>query len=123
MANDMTATGTLYKKSDAQQVSDKFRKRDFIITTDGQYPQYLQFQLTQDKLSLIDNVNLGDSLTVSFNLRGRLWTNPEGKESCFNTLDAWKIDHVGTAQGGAQPLAQQVQNAVDGLQGGDDLPF
>ena len=43
-------TGTLKVKSNEQQVSEKFRKREFVITDNSsQYPQHISFQLTQDK--------------------------------------------------------------------------
>ena len=56
-------TGTLKSKQAEQQVSDKFRKREFVITENSsQYPQMLSFQLTQDRCSLIENVNVGDEI-------------------------------------------------------------
>jgi single-strand DNA-binding protein len=51
MAYDVT--GRLHEIFDEQQVSDKFRKREFVLEVqDGQYPQQIKFQLTQDKTSL-----------------------------------------------------------------------
>ena len=80
-------TGTLKAKFQESQVSDKFRKREFVITENSsQYPQILSFQLTQDRCSLIDNVNLGDEIKVHFNLRGREWTNAQGEVKYFNSF-------------------------------------
>jgi hypothetical protein len=67
-------TGVLKVKNDTIQVSEKFSKREFVVTdTSSQYPQDVMFQLTQDKCSLLDNVNVNDQITVSFNLRGSWW--------------------------------------------------
>lgn len=90
----MKVTGVLKVKRDTQQVSEKFSKREFVLTTSGEYPQDILFQLTQDKCSLIDGFNVGQSLEVSFNLRGREWTNQQFEVMYFNTLEAWKIDVV-----------------------------
>ena len=73
----MELTGTLKVKSNEQQISEKFRKREFVITDNSsQYPQHIMFQLTQDKCSLLDSYNVGDEIKVYFNLRGREWTSP-----------------------------------------------
>ena len=110
MANESyTVTGKLYKKNPMEVKSEKFSKIDFIIETDGQYPQYLQIQAGNDKMQLLDNVNVGDSVTANVNVKGRLW-----QDKCFNSLELWQLTSV------KQPLAQQVQQAVDGL---DDLQF
>ncbi len=98
MANEKyQATGTLINVSDEQQVSEKFRKRDFVIKTDGEYPQELQFQLTQDRTSALDSLPVGSNVTVHFNLRGRPWEK-DGNVRWFNSLEAWKIERVGAGQ-------------------------
>lgn len=106
-------TGTLKSKEDTVQVSEKFSKREFVITDNGSmYPQDILFQLEQDKCNLIDNAKPGDRLTVSFNLRGREWTSPQGEVRYFNTLSAWRIE-----RDQSQP-AQSTPAPSD-----DDLPF
>ena len=116
----MQLTGTLKVKKEEQTVNDRFKKREFVITDNSsQYPQHISFQLTQDRCSLLDPVNVGDTITVHFNLRGREWTSPQGEIKYFNTLEAWKLDR--NAQAGSQP-AEQFENysAPDEK---DDLPF
>jgi hypothetical protein len=89
----METTGKLVEVFETQQVSDKFKKRDFVleIAENPQYPETVKFELQQDKCSLIDNYQQGTEITVSFNLRGRSWTNPQGVKQYFNTLQAWKV--------------------------------
>ena len=70
MAYDVT--GRLHEIFDEQQVSEKFRKREFVLEVqDGQYPEHIKFQMVQDKTSLIDPFKMGDEVKVTFNLRGR----------------------------------------------------
>lgn len=86
------------------QVSEKFAKREFVVTeSSSMYPQDIMFQLTQDKCSLIEGVQPNEQVEVSFNLRGREWTSPQGEVKYFNTLEAWRIDRVGAAVGGGIP--------------------
>lgn len=87
----MEIKATLHSKQEKKQVSDNFTKLEFIAKVDGQYPEYLTCQLANAKCSLLDGINLGDELNMSINLKGRLWTNKEGIEVSFNTIDVWKI--------------------------------
>lgn len=120
----MQITGILKIKKEEQAVSDKFRKREFILTdsSSSQYPQHISFQLTQDKCGLLDNVREGETITVQFNLRGREWTSPQNEIKYFNTLEAWKIDKQGNSQAveNQQPAAS-FQEASQPEK--DDLPF
>ena len=95
-----------------QQVSDKFSKREFVVTdsTDDKYPQDIMFELTQDKTSLLDNVMEGQEVEVSFNLNGREWKSPQGEVKYFNTLKAFKVD-----TNGAAPVAATVETDDEGL--------
>ena len=82
-----------------QQVSEKFSKRELVVTdlSEAQYPQDILFELKQDKTSLLDNFMQGQEVEISFNLKGREWTSPQGDVKYFNTLDAFKIDALGLA--------------------------
>jgi hypothetical protein len=98
-----------------QQVSEKFSKRELVVTdlSEAQYPQDILFELKQDKTSLLDNFMQGQEVEISFNLKGREWTSPQGDVKYFNTLDAFKIDAIGAA-----PVAINIASNND-----EDLPF
>jgi len=107
-------SGKIYQIGETVNVTDTFSKKEFIIETDEQYKSYIQFQFTKDKTSLLDKFKVGENVNVSYNLSGRLWTNKEGKEVCFNTLQAWLIKHDATTPTTETvPVASKV----------DDLPF
>ena len=93
-------TGTVKVLNPTVQVSEKFSKREFVITeSSSMYPQDILFQLTQDKCSLLDGFSVNEQVEVSFNLRGREWTSPQGEVKYFNSLDAWRIDKAGAGSG------------------------
>lgn len=125
-------TGTVKVVNDTVQVSEKFSKREFVLTdASSMYPQDILFQLTQDKCSIIDGVQVNDTVEVSFNLRGREWVSPQGEVRYFNTLDAWRVEKMGQAnampQGGPSamnlaPTPSPIESATT-AQEDDDLPF
>lgn len=122
-------TGKLIVKNETQKKSEKFSAREFVIeVADGQYPQMVKFQLTQDRCSLIDSYNVGDAVKVHFDLRGREW---QGKY--FTNLNAWRLENPATSA----PAAPQVDDTPVFNDGGfptatdepsqttnaEDLPF
>lgn len=121
----MELKGILKKIDNEMQVSEKFRKRDFVLTTDDKYPQHISFQLTQDRVDLLDQYNIDDEITVHFNLRGREWTSPKGEVKYFNTLEAWRIQgKAGTATKPAEEKTEVKPEAKGlGQEPVDDLPF
>jgi hypothetical protein len=78
---------------ESQQVTDTFKKREFVVeyVENPQYPEFLKFELIQDKCELLDEFSKGQKIEVHFNLKGRKWTDPKGVIKYFNTLQAWKI--------------------------------
>ena len=99
----MNIQGKIVEIFDSAQVSDKFRKREFVVeyAENPQYPEFVKLELVQDKCELIDSFREGDEVSVEFNLRGRAWTNREGGKSYFNTLQAWRIQPLSQAQSAA----------------------
>jgi len=116
--------------NETQVISEKFKKREFVVTdTSSMYPQDVMFQSVQDKCDMLNGYSVEDQVEVSFNLRGREWTSPDGVVKYFNTLDAWRIEKMG--QGGGIPAAgpsdmsldAQPSAEADGSGEKDDLPF
>ena len=122
----MNIKGTITEIFETQQVSEKFKKREFVIqdTENPTYPQYIKFELSQDKCGLLDSKKVGDQVDVSFNLRGREYINPLGVKNYFNSLQAWKIvtetaTHESTIGEKREAAEQALVNAAQD----DGLPF
>ena len=114
----MQVAGRLIVVNSTQVVSEKFSKRTFVVETADQYPQQIEFQLTQDKCDYLDQYKVGEQVNVSLNILGRAWTNPQGEVKYFNTLEAWKIERVGVA---VQQTTKQPTTPANEEE--DDLPF
>jgi hypothetical protein len=123
-------TGTLKLKRDEQKVSDSFKKREFVVTDNSSnYPQHIQFQLTQDRCRLLDDMSPGDEVKVSFFIRGREWQSKEGAIKYFTSLDAWKIEKVSggkaasSHESSSETPAYSSDTALPAAEEQDDLPF
>ena len=128
-------TGTVKVLNSTVQVSEKFSKREFVVTdTSSMYPQDISFQATQDKCAMLDGIQPNDQVEVSFNIRGREWTSPQGEVKYFNSLEAWRIEKVGEGNAmpaggpsamslGSDPIHAATTSAVASNEEEDDLPF
>lgn len=115
--NSFQVIGNLIQIDPVVEVSEKFKKREFIVEEvnekDEKYNDYHRFQLTQDRCEKIDVAKVGDKIKVQFELKGRKWEK-DGKVNYFTTLDAWKIDVE-------QKVSQPTHSAQ--TEEGDNPPF
>ena len=117
--------GTVLVIGETQQVSEKFSKRELVLMDDdSMYPQQIMFQFAQDKCSMLDGISEGEQVEVSFNLRGREWVNPEGVSKYFNTLDAWRIEVIGSGSNPADLTPKEDEPiAASSAEEESDLPL
>lgn len=118
--------GRLIEKGKTVQVSDSFKKREFVVEkreTGGttEFTDYVKFQLTQDRCDIIEPFNINELLKVSFNIRGNRWEK-DGKVSYFTNLTAWKIERASDDQTPSTPQSDYTADDIpDEVE--DDLPF
>ena len=89
--NKFELTGTIIEMFPAQTFNKGFRKREFVIEVGDKYPQKILFQLVQEKCDMLESYSVGDTVTVSFDIKGRDWTDKLGSVKYFTTLEAWRI--------------------------------
>ena len=90
----MNIQGKLIEIFDTIQITETFKKREFIIqdNKNPEYPEYTKVEVIQDKVSLLDNINIGDEINVLINIKGRKWEDKEGNIKYFNSIQGWKIE-------------------------------
>jgi len=120
-------TGKLIDRFETQNVSDKFKKREFVIeyrdNPNMSFSEMLKFQLTQDRCSLIDAYTIGQDIKVSFNLKGRRWEK-DGNVNYFTNLEAWKVENAAgssPATGNNLPEISALPDLAEDAS--NDLPF
>lgn len=91
----MELNGKLLRIEPIEQITEKFKKRRLIVeyAKNENYPQVIEFTLTQANVSLADNLNQGDEVKLFFDLKGRE-SILNGVKKVFNTLDIWRIEVV-----------------------------
>ena len=119
----MNVQGTVEKINETQAVSDKFQKREFVVKhgENQDYPEYSSFEFIQDKCDILDVYRVGQEVEVEFNLKGRPYEDKKtGTTRYFNTLQAWKINALGS---NTSAKSKQVELAMAGEDSSSDLPF
>ena len=104
-----------------------FRKREVVVTTEEQYPQHILIEFIQDKCDLLNVYQVGQSVKIGINLRGKEWVNPQGETKYFNSVQGWRIDTVEAAPP-SEMLPMPPASAFEPAEGDaneveDDLPF
>ncbi len=118
-------SGKIIVKDDTQQISDRFRKRDFVIEVENErnseWNDFIKFQLTQDRCDLLEIYNINDEIKVSFNIRGRKWEK-DGNVSYFSNLEAWRIEKV-QKENMPEEMPEFTAEDMPPAPESDDLPF
>lgn len=105
-----------------------FTKREFVIKLSGEgenptYPNYVALELIKDKCSLMDTYQVGSEIVAHFNISGRLWTSKENVEKCFSSLQAWRVEAVGSSSAPNNFDEPPPFNEVPPGDFDDDIPF
>ena len=134
----MDITGNIVEIFETQQITDSFKKREFVVEylENPSYPEFIKFEIIQDRCALLDDYKSGDRVSVSFNLKGRKWTDPQGQTKYFNSLQAWRLEEVSSGTEAPPPPMESNEPSAEPewlksnstkKDGGpieeDDLPF
>ena len=113
-------TGKIKIIQEAKTFDSGFTKREMVVVVEeGKYPQEINIEFVQDKVGLLDDLQIGQEVTVTFDIRGR-----EYNGRYFNNLQGWKIatlDGAHPANAGRQ--SSVAPNAAPSDFGDDDIPF
>ena len=130
---NMQTQGKIHAIHDAAQVTERFRKREFVLELEAgsRYPQYVMFQLTGDRCEALDGFSKDQEVKVEFSLRGREWTSPKGEVRYFNSLETWSVEAIGGqsaqdgqgAQGGGSTAGDSGFGEPPPPSDDDDIPF
>lgn len=114
----LEVTGKLHEVFPTQQIKENFSKREFVLELVDESPtgmvftNYAAFQLINNNTAVIEQFQPGESLKVSFNIRGNRWEK-DGQVRYITNLNAWRVERAAV---GNQQAAPQNQ----GFGGGSD---
>lgn len=117
--------GKIKVMMDEQRFDSGFYKREFVVTTQEQYPQDIKFELMKEKTEMLNGLSVGDEVVVRFDVRGREWNG-----NYYVNLNAWKLEantaSAPAAAGESAPQSAPLPSAepIDlSAEDDDDLPF
>jgi len=123
MSETLEITGKITHILDPQSgtsANGDWKKQEFVIETENQYPKHIKFLCFGKAVDLVENLNIDDNVTVSFNLESR-----EYNEKWYTDAKAWRIvnNSPATKSKSVDPLTESQRQLPDESTGSDDLPF
>ena len=122
MATNLEIEGRITQKlpvQSGQSARGQWARQDFVVEyPDGSFPTSVCFSAWgQDKVQELAKFQVGDTVKVAFNVRGR-----EYNGRWYNDLRIWRITPAGngTPAAGGAPLPGPEDMPADF---GDDMPF
>jgi len=110
----------LLPEKTGQSANGPWRKQEYILETDGQYPKKVCFMAWGDKIDQFD-IKQGENLVVSVDLESR-----EYNGRWYTDVKAWKVSRSGAdAHNMETPGSQNFNNAqpTDSPPLDDVIPF
>ncbi len=121
---DVTITGKVLEvleEKSGESANGPWRKQDFILETEDQYPSKVCITQWGDRIEEFD-VEEGERLTAHVDIESREY---EGR--WYTDVKAWKVERAGEAGGSGGGPEGGDEPAWDGSEedavGEDDLPF
>jgi len=111
----------LKPESGVSRIGKDWKKQEFILESDEQFPKKICFSILNDKLSLLEKVKPGDEVEVFFNLESRDYN---GK--WYHNINVWKLEKVSADQNQPEPAPEYRLEDIPPEPAGqdyDDLPF
>ncbi|MEM1187839.1 MAG: DUF3127 domain-containing protein [Pseudomonadota bacterium] len=110
-------SGKIKLIQDPRTFDSGFTKREMVVVVeDGRYPQEINLEFVQEKVALLDDLQPGQDVTVSFDIRGR-----EYNGRYFNNLQGWKVEVLGENPGAGDSDEPPYPTPEDF--GDQDIPF
>lgn len=107
--SELTIEGAIKLINPTRTISDKFEVCEFVLTTEGTYPQHIMFTAVNEAIDKVKPLQIGQNVMINFALRGREWKSPQGDVKYFNTIDVKDITALSPVSSASIDL--------------DDLPF
>ena len=111
----------LLEAKSGQSANGEWRKQEYVLETEAQYPKKVCFMAWGDKIDQFD-IKKGEQLTVSIDLESR-----EYNGRWYTDVKAWKVSRGGADTDYAQSFQTQDRNApqINNSMSldGDDIPF
>ncbi len=109
--SDSKVTGIVHLIEETKSFGAKgFRKRLVVIEQDnGRFVNYIPLEFIQDACDQVDDLSVGDEITVQYRLSGRKWQrDPQSEVKYFLSAEAMSFERGGAK---SSPPAKSKANA------------
>lgn len=116
-----TVIQILRPETGVSKAGKEWKKQEFVIETNEQFPKKVCFTLFGDKSSLLNGISEGTEVEVHFNVESRDFN---GK--WFHNINAWKIDTASASNAPSNYPPEFTSNDIPpemADDSGNDLPF
>lgn len=123
MSKSLQVTGAITEITEAKDVgkTKPYMKRQFVLADPDakeEWPNFFVFEIGGTNIDKIDGHAIGDTVTVSFNLKCRGAWN----DKWFANVEAWRIESVSKAVSGSAPNSDSGSNGMPNDMDAD-IPF
>ncbi len=108
--------GKIKEIFDIQTFPSGFTKREFVLTSEENYPQDIKIECIKERCDLLADLNVNDEVHVQFNIRGN-----EYKDRYYVNLQAWKIEKLTESPAEDTPDPEDTTDYSSEPE--DDVPF
>lgn len=85
--------GKVYFKSEVELIgANQMKKQILVVETDNQYPQKLPIEFIKDKVDLLNNLQIGQQVKVSVNVRGNEYQDRNQVTRFGLSFQGWKVE-------------------------------
>lgn len=89
-------SGSIVELYDTVLVKENYQKREFVVAVTEDvngtpYTNYAKLQVSGIKCETLNSYKIGDSVKVSFNIRGAKYQK-DGRDNFFTYIEAWRIE-------------------------------
>lgn len=106
-------------ESGVSRAGNEWKKQEFVVETQEQYPRKICFTLFNEKTSMLEGFSAGQEVEVSFNVESR-----EYNGKWFHNINAWKIEPAQTGnQQETPPEYREEDIPPEPEDDSNDLPF
>jgi hypothetical protein len=120
----LTLKGKVVKVLDVEsgvsRSGNSWKKQEFVLETQDQFPKKICFTLFNDKIALLSGFSGGEEIDVSFDIESR-----EFNGKWYHNINAWKIEKAGQKAASAvpPPFSDGDVPPEEFREEQDDLPF
>jgi len=114
----MEVDGKIKLINDLQTFGSGFEKREIVLTTDEKYPQDILIAFKNNSIKLLDDLKVGQDITVSINILGN-----EYNGKYYVNLNGWQISTAKYKAEGKEVSKKEYKEKIIDLGDNDVTPF